>query len=201
MLLYFLSKLTLIQNETSMGTKIIEPVPGDICLRWDPVDETPSFVYVVFWDVLKGDRFGAKQPPNEHIFKLPQDPTSSCKWEYENLVSDWHVDFQIAVDQSGVGLSDASGMGNFYFTDVTGPTSPPEYQLYHNFFQDPFGKWGYNGSAMVFWMTALGITVVDFGLQSAPDLFLEMFSFSDASFVQKLCSLSLVTNFTMKILR
>lgn len=184
-----------------MGTPIIEPIVGLECFNWEPPAETPNYIYSVFWDILKGWQGAARQPPNEHIFKMIQHPGSPCLWTFEDIVWDWKAHFGFDANDCWLHLEDTSGMGHFYFGDLL-PISPPaEYELFTNDVQLPFNAWGYEGYGMIFWMDLLWAHVVGLGFSHAGDLRLEMFHYSVTDFVEKICSRILGTNVTFKITR
>lgn len=182
-----------------MGTPVDTPVIGPNCGHWNPVDETPHSIFAMFWDVKPGDRGGAKEPPNGHIFKLTQKDGFTCDWIYASLTHGWEVNLQLQANNVWVDLRDSVNRNNVYFIDNPGYPPMPEYTAFTNDKLDPAGEWGWSGHCVVFWLNDIVSHADGLGLFEAPDLMMEFFAISTTEFVIKFCSLTLRTNVKLKI--
>lgn len=181
-----------------MGTQLKIPTPGVNCLNWDPPAEAPESIYCQFWDVKKGDRGGAREPPNEHIFRMEQMAGQPCSWKSVNLTYGWEVTFDLQSAAMNIHLQDAVLRDNTYFVDTVSSSPPDEYQVFTNELTTAYGNWGWDGHCIIFWMADAIIIAEEFGLLDAGDLMLEMFPAEAPYFVFKFCSLILRTNVSMK---
>lgn len=182
-----------------MGTPIKEIEPGLECGHWDPPAETPIALYCMFWDVEKGDRVGAREPPNGHLFKLDQNPLSPCDWKYVNLTFGWEISFILQAAVMTVHLQDAVFRDNTYFTHNKDYPPLSEYEVFTNVIQWPAGKWGWSGHCVIFWMVGILPLAAAFGFDSVDDTLFEFFAVSTTEFVVKFCSLELRANISIKI--
>jgi len=181
-----------------MGTKVEPILPGPECLHWNPPDETPISLYVMFWDLKKGDRYGAREPPNGHLFRLPQTPEWACDWRCVNLAFGWEVTFNLQSANMALSLRDANLRDNVYFGNTKAYPPIVEYELFTNYYQWPAGNWGWGGFAVLFWMIDIVAIAESLGLGDADDLLFEFFHVSPTEFVVKFCSRSLRTNVKLK---
>lgn len=181
-----------------MGT-LVEPNPdGDNCAHWDPPADTPLHIWAMFWDVQKGDLFGAFEPPNGHIFKLTQDEFLPCLWRYDCGGFGWQVLFWIDPAQTSIDLVDCVHPNAHYFGRTLDISPPMEYCTFSNVYLNEFGNWGFGGWAMIWWGDLVNWLVAEMGLDSADDLMLETLPIDISNMVLKLCSKSMNTNISFK---
>lgn len=182
-----------------MGTPIKTPIIGANCGHWDPVDETPIAVYALFWDVKKGDRGFAREPPNGHLFRLEQKPLLPCAWQYDNAAFDWEVNVSLQANNISMDLRESVADNRIYFIETL--VYPPwnEYDLFTNDYQTEINNYGYGGYCVMFWLQNIAAHAELLGLFNAPDLMMEFFFVSTTEFVIKFCSLTLRTNIKLKI--
>lgn len=181
-----------------MGTPVTEIPIGLECGHWDPPAETPVAMYIFFWDVEKGDKVGARQPPNGHVFRLEQDALSPCDYDHDSPLTGWLVEFNIQAALISVNLRDQADPNKIYFLAHLHHSPPVEYDVFTNDYQTPVNNYGYAGYCMVFWMTDIIAMAEDFGLLWPGDLMLEIFG-ADAPFVIiKFCTLTLRVNVRVK---
>lgn len=171
-----------------MGTKIQTPPTGVNCINWDPPGETPEFLYVYFWEVKKGDIPIALEPPNNHIFKLTQNPAQPCIWTFLDLAWGWYIQVGLAALTSWLWLAETGGAGRWVFADSVGPSPIVPLGSYTNWYQDPVGNWGYEGYGTIFLMQTIGMIADDFGLSDMDQLKLEMFGVGEPVRTAKYCS-------------
>lgn len=181
-----------------MGTPVVPITLADNCAHWSDPDETPLYVYSMFWDILKGGRAGAVQPPNLRIFKMTQRPTQACVWEYDGGFESFGS--QVILDALGSELTLFTDHTprRFYFVDVDGPSPLTEYAPYSNFNTFCPTTYGCFGFGMVFWLTGVLDIVGFFGLTGDDKLKLEQFPVDSDEFVTKLTSLLLRSNVLIK---
>lgn len=169
-----------------MGTRIIQPPPGDDCIFcWD-ADETPKFLYVMFDGVKLGWPFGSKQVPNGHLFKCEQDDERPCQWWYHELGPGWMVDvkrtpangwWHISLNYIGVGS---------HFTGFI-RECPAEHSIFNNTYLNPAIFRGYDGVATVIWMEA-ALELVEAMNMPNTQTFLELFTKDELFPVYKFCN-------------
>lgn len=189
------------KSRNNMGTPIPDPIVGVNCPNWDPPSETPSQIYAMFYDILKGDNPNAVQAPNCHIFNLTQRPGSPCVWQLWNPVAEWLVQVGIAVGETWLWLGDDDISPHWYFVDHKAVSPPSEYELFTNDFQSPFSDWGYGGFGIIFWSDPFIILPGLLGLDQFDDLKLEVFSDVNNDLFFKYCSLKGHVNVVVKIPR
>ncbi len=181
-----------------MGTKVVPISFGANCGNWAVPAETPSKVFIMFWDVLKGNRFGAAQPPNLQIFHCPQVPLNNCVWRYEHPTTGWWASFGINGLNSWI-EGGKNGLGNQPFFTRTIIMSP--YTQYHrlsNWFGNPFGNWGYSGFACAFWLSSVTDLAESLNIIAFQNLLFEMFPIDGIDYVAKFNSVVQRMNITVK---
>lgn len=181
-----------------MGTKVVPISFGNNCGNWAIPAETPSKVFVMFWDILKGDRFGATQPPNLQIFECPQVVGNNCVFRYEHPTTGWWASFGIDAANSWI-EGGKGGLGNRPFFTRTVAVSPyVEYTRLTNFYVNAFGNWGYDGFACAFWIDSVHEKAVELEIDFFPDILFEMFPIDGIDYVVKFTSVVQLMNMTVK---
>lgn len=164
-----------------------DPVPpGDDCIAcWD-AGETPSYIYVIFDGVLKGDVPGAQQPPNGRIFKCDQNVGDPCLFEFNPVGAGWRVQLRrtVAPERWHVSLN-FSGLA--HFTGVNAGC-PSEHDIWTNILWSPIWWAGYNGVATIFWMEEALELMELMGIPIEPDTFMEFFVKDESKPVYKFCN-------------
>lgn len=181
-----------------MGIPVNEIVHGADCFHWAEPTQTPSKAYAFFWDILKGDRLGAKSPANGVIFTMNQDPLSPCNYSSPEPNPGWVARFGLDASQSWLQLYINGGAPQYYFGHTLNVSPPPEFQLYINESQAPFGKYGYEGFGTVFWMERVLAVAADMGWAHLTDLMLEMFPVDGVDYVMKFCSHTIRQNIKIR---
>lgn len=184
-----------------MGTPIIEPPSGRDCAHWDPPEETPDVVYMMYYGVKKGDDPAALTVPNGRVFKCKQSATAACHWLYDYLDGLWYSRLIIDAAQSSVVLRTNGGFPDYYFEDAPFISPVDEFHVYHNDHLTEFWDWGWNGHCIVWWSDPFLVVPHLLGLEDAPDLMIEVFNIDADFYVVKLCSKSRHTNISIKISR
>lgn len=182
-----------------MGTPIQPNPTGDECLYWDPPSETPEKMYAMFWGVKKGDMGGAFEPPNGHIFTLHQNDITACLWEHLCSGFGWQVQLGIQIHATWIDLVDCVHANAHYFGRTLDLSPPPEYQTFTNWYAHPFGNYGYNGFAVIFWLEKVITLVKEFGWDHVADLMLETFPIDAVDYVLKFCSHEIRANIKIRI--
>lgn len=182
-----------------MGTRV-EAIPlGLECFCWGPANETPEAIYVMFFEMKKGDVPFAHEPPNGHIFRVPQNPLVPCDFVYDNPAMNWRILLLLQAGAISLTLRQSDFPNFIYFADTTGPPPLPENFVFTNDYLTPVNNFAWDGYCVVFWMSSV-ITLADaWGFLDAPDLLFELFSAESPDIVVKFCSLSLGINTRLKI--
>ncbi len=179
----------------------VDSIPfGSNCSYWSTPAETPGTLFIYFWGIIKGDRAGALDPPNLHVFHLSQLPGQPCVWGALNPVTGWAVQIGLQSGASWLWLWEAQVPARYYFSDSTGPQPFSEYETYANFYQIAAGNWGYAGHGTVFWMAQALDFSEDFGLVDLTALFLEPGPVGTSAQIIKLCDVVLRTNIKIKFI-
>lgn len=181
-----------------MGTPVQPNPTGANCAHWDPPAETPLYIWAIFWDIQKGDQFGAFEPPNGHAFRLTQTDGQPCRWKYECGGYGWQVEVGIDPDATWIDMVDCVHPNAHYFGQALYISPPPEYCTFANVYRVPWGNWGYLGWAMIWWGDLVAWLSAEMGLDSSDDLMLETLPIDIASMVIKLCSKRMNTNVSFK---
>lgn len=181
-----------------MGTKLQTIPTGLNCGNWDPPAETPSQIYCMFFDMLKGNKVGAREPPNGHIFELPQDPLSPCDWIYNNPAFDWEIHLNLQAGNVSIDLRESVIPNRIYFDDWFVQPPFPANSVFTNDYQTPVNHYGYAGFCVVYWMGTILALADLLSLLDVPDLFFELFSAQPPNLVVKFCSHSLRINTKVK---
>jgi len=182
-----------------MGTKIEENPSGNHCWNWVPPEETPTYMYGFFWDILKGTAGPARLAPNLHIFKMSQIEPDACIWRYTNLDFGWEVEFGLQAHQCWLLLRDANNPDFFYFVHTIAVSPPSEYEVFTNFFQQEAGSFGYQGFGTIFWLDSIRDLAAEFGLDLTGDTLLEMRATDAQKMIIKFCNLRLNTNVKIQL--
>lgn len=181
-----------------MGTRVKPPVRGTDCLNWLVPDETPGRCYSIFWDVKKGDRTGAQEPKNLHIFSIYQHVTDPCIFSWLPGWGSWASQFGVDGTNSWLYLFRDFAARQYYFS-CTQPISPVnEYIQFDNFFQTEINNYGYGGHGTIFWMKKVIDIVEQFGWDHLTDVMLEVFPVDAVSIIHKFCTKTLGANVCIK---
>lgn len=156
-----------------MGTRISlsDPVYGPDCPTCFAVGKTPQTIYAWFWEVLKGDKVGALEPPNLHLFTLTQDDVNQCLWKNNIGAFGWDVQLQIFAGPN-TRLIIYRDVIKAYFS-CTLAKCPVEHDIFDNALWHPPGAWGYNGHGIIQWLETASDLIEDFVLPTSNGLLME----------------------------
>ncbi len=171
-------------------------VYGEDCLAGFDAGKTPKYVYARFADVVKctiGVVPEPPIPPNDKAFKLTQTEGNACLWTYFSDV--WNIWFEVLADPLRTTLAlYFSDYIYFYFGDLA-DVPPEEGFIYANDIDTcDTGAGAKDGIAVVTWrllsLTVLGLI----NIETANDLFLELFPVVGDHLIFKYCKLQDGTN-------
>lgn len=165
-----------------MGTtiRLDDPVYCVDCIDAFPPDKTPCKIYAWFWGVKKGDKVGAREPANLHLFTLIQDDIEPCLWKNDPSDFGWDIQLQFWPDPVGDPFLRLWMYGTPvqpYFS-YTARVIPAEHLVFDNALWPPPGAWGYDGHGIIMWLDKATDILDDFVLPTDPKMLME-FSVTD----------------------
>lgn len=175
-------------------------VYGNDCLIGFPGGETPMYIWVRFSSIVVCDYWPPETygtPPNGRVFKLTQDATYACLWEYAG--AEWHVILDLQFDPPNANLwLEYVPDGWPYFLDTV-DTPLDEGTVYNNHLDNCAGPTGaITGIATVTWTQEATNLLEALNMQRAYDLFMELHPLIDGNKVYKFCRLGDATNIAIE---
>lgn len=182
-----------------MGIPVSIIPPAAECMYWPDPPNTPGKIYSVFWDVQKGDRGGALQPPNLRVFSCYQVGADACIFNHDVDPPPFCSEFGTQLNACWLYLYTGEWPRRYYFSHQL-PISPiDEYQMFTNFAQTPVNNYGWGGFGTIFWLDKVVAIAGEMGWSHLSDLMHEVIPIDAAKVILKFCSKSLGVNVQLKV--
>ena len=160
---------------------------NDCDLKFDP-GETPKYVYARFVDIETCPEAPATAP-NDHAFRLTQDPAKTCEWFYDDIA--WHVAFFYNAVQvmSRLWLWHKA-TGSYYFVETV-PGYVDEGHVFENEITWCAGAYqGRYGIGVVTWRSESILLMDMLNIKAAYDVFMEMRPRDNGARIYKYCKVA-----------